>query len=152
MYPVYCIAPTGQTNYITQPISLDDDNCEFYLLRWELSIQNVQRISFFQTFNISQCLHTNHGSFLLFHSNNVHNDVFVLRELHFFSWMDAYGGYPLSKYGGICWVITEDILLLYLLKSIRMIDQKMLLKSFGSAENVTQLTYEFITSKECDLV
>ena len=152
LYILFCISPTGQTNYNTQPISSDNNDCECYLLRWDPCLQNFQRISFFQPFHISQYLHTNNGSFLLFHSNNVHNDVFVLRELHFFSWMDAYGGYPLSKYGGICWVITEDIFLVYLLKSIRMIDQKMLLKSFGSAENVTQLTYEFITSKECDLV
>ena len=89
MYPVYCIAPTGRTNYITQPISLDNKNCECYLLCWELCLQNVQRICFFQLFHISKCLHTDHGIFLLFHSNNMHHKVFVLREMHFLfhEWM-----------------------------------------------------------------
>ena len=51
--------------------------------------KNVQLIHFFQPFHISQCLHTEHGIFLLFHSNNVHHDVFVPRELHFmfYEWM-----------------------------------------------------------------
>ena len=35
--------------------------------------------------------------------------------------MDTYGGYLLSTYGGICWVITEDLFLIYLLIPIRMI-------------------------------
>ena len=89
MYPVYCIAPTDRTNYITQPIYLDDDDCECYLLRWEPSIQTVQLICFFFPFRISQCLHTDHGIVILFHSNNVHHNVFVLRELHFLfhEWM-----------------------------------------------------------------
>ena len=79
MYPVYCIAPTGQTNYITQSISLDNNDCEC----WEPCLKNVQHVCFFRPFHISQCLHTNHRIFPLFHSNNVHHDVFVLRELHF---------------------------------------------------------------------
>ena len=83
MYPVYCITPTGRTNHITQPISLDDNDCEWYLLRWEICLKNVQRICFFHPFHIYQCLHTDHGIFLLLHSNNVHHNVFVLRELHF---------------------------------------------------------------------
>ena len=83
MYPVYCIALTGQTNYITQPISLDDNNCEWYLLLWEPCLQNVQHICFFQLFHISQCLRTDNNNFFLFHSNNVHHDVFVPRELLF---------------------------------------------------------------------
>ena len=53
------------------------------------------------SFHISQYLHTDHGTFLLFHSNNVHPNDFVLRKLHLFSLMDAYVGYPLSEYGGI---------------------------------------------------
>ena len=83
MYPIYCIAPTGRTNYIAQPISLDNKSCELYLLRWEPCLQNLQHICFFQPFHISQYLHTNHGIFLLFYSNNVHHDVFLLCELHF---------------------------------------------------------------------
>ena len=39
--------------------------------------------SLFQPFHISQCLHTNHGIFLLFHSNNMHHNFFVLRDQHF---------------------------------------------------------------------
>ena len=66
MYPVYCIAPTSQTNYITQPRSLDDNDYECYLLRCELFLQNVQRISFFRPFHISQCLHNNHRFFFCF--------------------------------------------------------------------------------------
>ena len=65
-YPVYFITPTGRNNYINQSISLDDNDCEYYLLCWELSLQTVQRIQFFQPFHISQCLHTNHGIFFCF--------------------------------------------------------------------------------------
>ena len=83
MYPVYCITPTGRTSYINQPISLDNDDCECYLLCWELCVQNVQHICFLQTFRIPQCLHTDHVIFLLFHSNNFHRDVLVIRETHF---------------------------------------------------------------------
>ena len=89
MYPVYCITTTGITNYITQPTSLENNDCECYLLHWEPCLKNVQRIRLFQPFHISQCLHTDNGIFLLFHSNNVHHDVFVLRELNFLfhEWM-----------------------------------------------------------------
>ena len=66
VYPIYCIALTGRTNYINQPISLENNDCECYLLRWELCLQNVQRIRFFQLFHISQCLHTDHGIFFCF--------------------------------------------------------------------------------------
>ena len=83
MYPIYCIALTGQTNYITQPIYLDNKIFECYLLRWELCLQNVQRICFFQLLHISKYLHTDHGIFLLFHTNSVHHNVSVLRELDF---------------------------------------------------------------------
>ena len=88
MYPVYCIDPNGRNNYITKPISSDDNDCECYILCWELCLQNVHRIRFFHPFHISRCLHTHHGILVLFNSNNVHHDVFVLCELHFFhEWM-----------------------------------------------------------------
>ena len=83
MYPVYLIVLTGRTNSITQPISLDNNNYECYLLRGEIFPQNVQHIRFLKLFYIYQYLHTDHGISILFHSNNVHHGLFVLRELHF---------------------------------------------------------------------
>ena len=104
--------------------------------------KNVQRIRFFQQIHISQCLHTDHGIFLLFRSNNVHHNVLILSELHFllYEWMPmVYTLY--KKYGGIFLVITE-IFLIYLLIPIRMHDRKILLNSFGYAEKITQLAYQ----------
>ena len=142
MYPIYCINPTGRTNYISQPISLENNDCEGCLLCWENFLQNVQRICFFQPFHISQCLHTNHGIFLLFHSNNVHHGVFVLRELHFCFMNGCLWWIPFIK---IWWNLLSHngrYIFIYFLVPIRMHDRKILLKSFGYAENVTQLIHQ----------
>ena len=97
MYPVYCIASTGRTDYINQPISLDDNDCGYYLLCWEPCTKNVQRIRFFRSFIISQFLHTDHGIFLFFHPNNVHYEYLYFSGRIFVLLIDACGGYPLSK-------------------------------------------------------
>ena len=52
MYPTYCIAPTGQTNYITPPISLDDADCECYLWHCKYCEQSAQSIRVFLSGNI----------------------------------------------------------------------------------------------------
>ena len=59
------------------------------MFRWEFCLKNVQRIRFFELYHISQCLHTDCGIFLMFHTKNVHHGVFVLHELHFLcnEWM-----------------------------------------------------------------
>ena len=48
----------------------------------------------------------------------------------------------LHQNSGICLVITEDIFLMYLLIPIQKQDQKILLKSFGYAAHVAQMTYQ----------
>ena len=102
MYPVYCIALTFQKNNITQPIYLDVNFFECYLLRWKLCLKNVQLIHFFKPFHISKCL---------FQSYNVYHDVFILRDLHslFYEWMhmvDTFNQYMVAFF----LVITEDLL------------------------------------------
>ena len=44
MYPTYCIAPTGRTNYITPPIYLDDADYECYLWHWKICEQSEESI------------------------------------------------------------------------------------------------------------
>ena len=50
MYPVYCITTTGITNYITQPISLENNDCECYLLHWEPCLKMCNAFAYFNRF------------------------------------------------------------------------------------------------------
>ena len=47
MYPTYCIAPTGRTNYITPQIYLDDADSECYLWHWKICEQSEESIRVF---------------------------------------------------------------------------------------------------------
>ena len=89
MYSFYRFAPTGRTNYNTHPISMVDNDHKHILLLWTPDIQDAQCICFFHRLDSLQCLHTNHGLHLLFHSVNIHRKDPLLRKLHFLfhKWM-----------------------------------------------------------------
>ena len=75
MYHIYCIAPTGRTNYINQPISLDYADCECYLWHWKYCEQSAQSIRVFLS-NISyQYLPTRDGIALPIHSIDDYHDA-----------------------------------------------------------------------------
>ena len=82
MYPTYCIAPTGRTNYITPPIYLDDADCECYLWHWKICEQSEESIRVFLSGIIYQYLLSGDGIALPVHSINDRHDASIFYKLH----------------------------------------------------------------------
>ena len=82
MYPIYCISPTGRTNYITPPIYLDNANCECYLWHWKYCKQIAQSIRVSLSGIIYQYLPTGDGINLPIHSIDDHHDASIFFKLH----------------------------------------------------------------------
>ena len=93
MYPTYCIAPTGQTNYITKPISLDDADCECYLWHWKYFEQSAQSIRVFLSRIIYQYLPTGDGIAIPIHSIDDHHNASIFLKIYY-----------LSRYGCLWWI------------------------------------------------
>ena len=82
MYPTYCIAPTGRTNYITQPIYLDNADFECYLWHWKICEQSEKKIQVFLSGIIYQYLPSGDGIALPVHSINDHHDASIFCKFH----------------------------------------------------------------------
>ena len=82
MYPTYCIAPTGRTNYITPPISLDDADCECYQWHWKYCEQIEKIIRFFLSSIIYQYLPTGDGIALPIHYIDDNHDASIFCRIH----------------------------------------------------------------------
>ena len=142
MYPVYCIAPTGRTSYITEPISLEDKNCERYLLCWEICLQTCNTfISFNRFIFLNVYIPTREFSFCSISTMCI-NTIF-----HFVSWFFGFMD------GCLWWIPFINIWWNLLRHNRRYIfdmiiypnpkaHQRILLKPFGYVTNVTQLSYQ----------
>ena len=82
MYPTYCIAPTGRTNYITPPIYLDDADCKCYLWHWKIYKQSEESIRVFSSGIIYQYLLSGDGIALPVHLINDRHDASIFYKLH----------------------------------------------------------------------
>ena len=82
MYPIYCITPTGRTNYITPPIYLDYENCECYLWHWKICEQREKKIRVFLSGIIYQYLPCGDGIALRVHSSKYCHDASIFYKLH----------------------------------------------------------------------
>ena len=82
MYPTYCIAPAGRTNYITPPIYLDDADCEFYLWYSKNCEQSEKSIRAFLSGIVYQYLPSGDGIALPVHSINDRHNFSIFCKLH----------------------------------------------------------------------
>ena len=82
MYPTYCIALTGWTNYITPPIYLDDADCECYLWHWKICKQSEKSIPVFLSGIIYQYLPSGDGISLPVNSINDRHDAYISCKPH----------------------------------------------------------------------